>query len=458
MATKNRELLKSYFVKNAIPTEGNFADLIDSQLNQENDGVFKPSGEPLSVVSAGGDQRRVLRLYADYPAANPDWLISLNPQDPTNPANNSPGFGVADGSGDTRLNLDSSGNLVVTGSVTAPGGLIFAGSVAHIERDGALYRHTDGQCYLTVDDNFYIRKSGSATSMAHFNTSNSSLTVNGNIVSAGSIQFGGGMLHSDQGGSIELGNSSYTGVTPYIDFHFGNDSDESFNMRIINDGDRLLTIPRGKLKINGAIEATGNATIGGALTASGKLTAGGDVEIGGNIQIGGSRLISKDGYGVIETNKTDWLRINPSSHFPGIALYKPVSIGTGGLYVGDDWKMVPVNQLQVKGNAAIGGTLTAQGKLTVNNSLTTTNGAVLNGVAIGTEEYGQLPYPYETIQLRSDHNLRISFGTTQRFMLARTGNFYIYFNNGFWAFQDDGNLVKYRNDGTALWHIGQNSW
>ena len=49
MAIKNRTDLKSFFVKNAIPTEGNFADLIDSPLNQAQDGVFKLENEPLSV-------------------------------------------------------------------------------------------------------------------------------------------------------------------------------------------------------------------------------------------------------------------------------------------------------------------------------------------------------------------------------------------------------------------------
>ena len=44
MATKDRNELKAYFVRNAIPTEGNYADLIDSQLNQAQDGVFKPDG------------------------------------------------------------------------------------------------------------------------------------------------------------------------------------------------------------------------------------------------------------------------------------------------------------------------------------------------------------------------------------------------------------------------------
>lgn len=110
--TKNRKDLKFYFVKNAIPTEGNFADLVDAQLNQSDDGVFKLAGEPLSVVASPGDQKRVLRLYASYPAANPDWLISLNPaQDPASAATNRAGFGVADGAGNTRLFINAAGSL-----------------------------------------------------------------------------------------------------------------------------------------------------------------------------------------------------------------------------------------------------------------------------------------------------------------------------------------------------------
>src|SRR3954465_3708673 len=99
MANKNRTDLKSYFVKNAIPTEGNFVDLIDSQLNQSQDGVFKPDGDALSMVATPGDQKRVLRLYASYPAVNPDWMISLNPvQDPAAAGSvGRLGLGITDG-------------------------------------------------------------------------------------------------------------------------------------------------------------------------------------------------------------------------------------------------------------------------------------------------------------------------------------------------------------------------
>lgn len=374
MATKNRTDLKSYFVKNAIPTEGNFVDLIDSQLNQSQDGVFKPDGDALSLVATPGDQKRVLRLYASYPAANPDWMVSLNPVlDPAAAGSAGRlGFGITDGTGKTRLFIDAAtgqigvatntpqcafdvngvaqangfrgrydlvlndyrtvnpssnvclqspgndrdawiyrdsavgsatsnygiyhrqidtavGNLpgnsigfvgntalkayialgdgsayfagnvgigttapeaslhVTNGSrftggrhyfsdsegtnrvrvgtawgvpglysedgqdivigcasgktvylgyaatwstyatacegvVRAPAGLIVDGQVAHLDRDGALYRNTDGQVYLTVDDNLYIRDSGSGASWtAHFNTNNGNLELKGSV-------------------------------------------------------------------------------------------------------------------------------------------------------------------------------------------------------------------------------------------------------------------------------------
>jgi hypothetical protein len=117
MATRNRSDLKSYFVKNAIPTEGNFADLIDSQLNQAQDGVFKPDGEALSVVAAPGAQKRALRLYASYPASNPDWMISLNPaQDPADAATARSGLGIIDGAGRTRLFIDAATGQIGVGT------------------------------------------------------------------------------------------------------------------------------------------------------------------------------------------------------------------------------------------------------------------------------------------------------------------------------------------------------
>lgn len=130
--TKTRTELKQYFVKNAIPTQGNFADLIDAQLNQTDDGVFKLPDQPLGVVAVVGEQKRALQLYSAYPAANPDWLVSLNPKR-IGQVGNQAGFGVADGVGTTRLLLDPAGNLTVTGSVTATTDMTYGGSLNKLD-------------------------------------------------------------------------------------------------------------------------------------------------------------------------------------------------------------------------------------------------------------------------------------------------------------------------------------
>ncbi|MBL8485082.1 MAG: tail fiber domain-containing protein [Rhodocyclaceae bacterium] len=68
--------------------------------------------------------------------------------------------------------LDVNGTLFVSAALTANGGMVFENPVgAHLNRDGALYRFSDGQCYLTVDDNLYIRDSTGPVHM-HFDTKN----------------------------------------------------------------------------------------------------------------------------------------------------------------------------------------------------------------------------------------------------------------------------------------------
>lgn len=48
-------------------------------------------------------------------------------------------------------------------------------------------------------------------------------------------------LTADQGGSIEVGNSLLLSATPYIDFHYGVNGVQDFNVRLVNDGDNQLT-------------------------------------------------------------------------------------------------------------------------------------------------------------------------------------------------------------------------
>jgi len=51
---------------------------------------------------------------------------------------------------------------------------------------------------------------------------------------------GASILSSDQGGSIELGDSNLTGTKPYIDFHYGIGSPQGYNYRIQNNADKSL--------------------------------------------------------------------------------------------------------------------------------------------------------------------------------------------------------------------------
>ncbi len=65
IAKKSRTELKNFFVKNAIPTESNFADLIDAMLNQKEDGIAKPAGNPLCIEATGdaGSLRKAINFY-----------------------------------------------------------------------------------------------------------------------------------------------------------------------------------------------------------------------------------------------------------------------------------------------------------------------------------------------------------------------------------------------------------
>jgi len=127
-----RDTLKSYFVKNAVPTQAHFEDLVNAGLNQRDDGIAKLAGEPLSVQADGDDasQKKVLNLYRDFNDPAPAWTLALNPRaDPRNAQTARAGLGVTDAAGTTRLYVDqASGNLGV-GTVVPDARLEVAGTL-----------------------------------------------------------------------------------------------------------------------------------------------------------------------------------------------------------------------------------------------------------------------------------------------------------------------------------------
>ena len=72
--------------------------------------------------------------------------------------------------------LTVNGNIRTNGVIRGDGGLEVSGGnlSSHINKDGAIYRF-DGQVYIVVDDNLYIRDSGGDIQF-HFNTNSGQLT------------------------------------------------------------------------------------------------------------------------------------------------------------------------------------------------------------------------------------------------------------------------------------------
>ncbi|MGK7899313.1 MAG: hypothetical protein AB4372_38280, partial [Xenococcus sp. (in: cyanobacteria)] len=130
-------------------------------------------GALMILGRAGTSKGRYVRLW-DYLQVNGGMDITGN-------------VGIGTTSPEAKLHVK--GNTAIEGNLTVLGGITNAevlqvtavNRTAHVNTDGAIYRK-GGQVYLTVDDNFYIRDSNSASNAAHFNTNpNGGLTVNGNL-------------------------------------------------------------------------------------------------------------------------------------------------------------------------------------------------------------------------------------------------------------------------------------
>ena len=75
---KNRTALRSYFLSNSIPTETNFHELINSGLNQEEDGIRRAVNGPIELEAqgAGGE---MLHLYGSFTDSAALWKIGHKP-------------------------------------------------------------------------------------------------------------------------------------------------------------------------------------------------------------------------------------------------------------------------------------------------------------------------------------------------------------------------------------------
>ncbi|MEI6335558.1 MAG: tail fiber domain-containing protein [Methylococcaceae bacterium] len=126
---KNRSDLKSYFVKNSIPTASNFADLVDGMLNQKDDGIVKLPGDPLSIEAAGDSTglQKVLNFYGKLQDPNPVWSLQLNPRMDDKTTNR--GFCLVDGANVSRLFIEQSTGNIGIATITPKAKLDISGIV-----------------------------------------------------------------------------------------------------------------------------------------------------------------------------------------------------------------------------------------------------------------------------------------------------------------------------------------
>ncbi len=102
---RKRGELQTYFLRNLVPTQDNFADLIESGLNQVDDGIVKTDGGPVAL-QAQGEHKEVLHFYKTSITAdpNPAWKINLNPTSAS-------GLNISNTTDISRLFIKDDGNV-----------------------------------------------------------------------------------------------------------------------------------------------------------------------------------------------------------------------------------------------------------------------------------------------------------------------------------------------------------
>ena len=105
---QTRSTLKGYFLKGKIPTEEQFAALIDSSLNQLDDAVFQQGNNPLSI-KAVGDEKGLLNFYRIEQGENIlTWQLKQEAYMP----GAKPGLSIHDADGPSRLFIEhGTGNV-----------------------------------------------------------------------------------------------------------------------------------------------------------------------------------------------------------------------------------------------------------------------------------------------------------------------------------------------------------
>lgn len=188
------------------------------------------------------------------------------------------------------------------------------------------------------------------------NATIAALKVNTNLVVAGALVPSAG---GTEAAGIQFPNNAFGGGgdAAWIRYHNARGGEKATLEIGITDNvdDHIVLMPSGnvginnqnpveKLDVGGNLKVAGSMTLGGSLVVPGVASLGGLVvngtataayfQVPNSAIITGGRLRNAQSYSIVETNQVDWLRINPDQNFSGIAMYRPVAMGSGGLVVG----------------------------------------------------------------------------------------------------------------------------
>nr|VFK77820.1 MAG: Chaperone of endosialidase [Candidatus Kentron sp. SD] len=281
ITTKNRTALKAYFVKNNIPTESNFAELIDGMLNLAEDGLAKPAGSPLSIEASGdGDtsQKKVLNFYGKFGDPDPDWVLSLKPRsDPDVATSGKAGFSIGNSAGHSRLFIDkTSGNvgigtvspgvkLEVNGDIRSGNALISDNphGVAHAafsHKDQgtstgyALLQHESGDTYLNAATGKYMTfRTGNVDKMRLLSNGNFGIGTNAPVAK---LQVVGGAIMPSAGNNSTSGimfpenAGGGSGDKGWIRYYARSGEEMTLELGIANDTtDHIALVPSGNVGI-----------------------------------------------------------------------------------------------------------------------------------------------------------------------------------------------------------------
>jgi len=396
---RNRAELKSYFVKNAIPTENNFADLIDATIVQASDGVAKPAGEPLSIEAIGDDtsRKQVLNFYNAFVDNGPSFTLELNPRSNPNDANSArAGLSVSDAAGSSRLFIDQeNGNLGV--GTNTPTRTLHVKTGAPV----AMFESTETQAYLQIATSEGL---DNRVELANRSGGRLALWVAGagdsvNVLRNGRVGIGTAApqrrLHIGSGGQLSLlqGNSVSTNSEAGLYWNTGSEyaiRRENGNWEGPNYRQLVLDWPTGIRLRPGTGNNAGHAksyvdiTHGKGLRISqGTLVVGSTDPGNTKLRIdngGGDRFdtrFTQAGSGVLQmAGWSGGWNINSNTNGKHLHLNRDAG-GSSHLYLGRNGKETT---FRADGRVAIGGSVSAA-KLTIHGD-TQVNGSITNSGSI----------------------------------------------------------------------------